>query len=117
MGFTPGHGGLFTSEHMAQLQSKQSGEQWRGEGFGVEQRCVVRSSLFTPEQEASLGLRPATSSVAVQAGSAPPATQPKRGPTLELEGYSLSTTPSGLSVLVPTGTRKVTIEDPSTESI
>ena len=41
-----------------------------------------------------------------------PTTPNKRGPTLELDGYSLSTTPSGLSVLVPTGTRKVTIEAP-----
>ena len=35
------------------------------------------------------------------------ASSPRR-PKLELEGYSLTPTASGLSVLVPTGTRKVT---------
>ena len=30
-----------------------------------------------------------------------------------MEGYSLSTTRMGQSVLVPTGTRKVTMEKPS----
>ena len=64
-------------------------------------------SLFTPEQEASLGLKPAGSEAA-------PTTPPKHraGVELELDGYSLSTTPSGLSVLVPKGNRAVTIEAP-----
>ena len=76
-----------------------------GGGGGGETRGL--RSLFTPEQEASLGL---PRQAAASAGA--PASPPKRGPTLELDGYSLSTTPSGLSVLVPTGTRKVTMEAP-----
>mmetsp|Transcript_37969 Transcript_37969/g.111202 ORF Transcript_37969/g.111202 Transcript_37969/m.111202 type:complete len:192 (-) Transcript_37969:102-677(-) len=116
-------------------------------------------TLFTPEQQASLGLLPKkgadgadaseksalgacsgassyAASFSPAAGAAQPPTpqhsggrglftsedmaqmqldaQPAspRRPTLELEGYSLTSTKSGLSVLVPTGTRKVTIEAP-----
>ena len=84
----PESGGLFTSEHMAQLLSTQ-------------QTVPDRSSaidIISPDGSTSIAPAP---SIAAQ-----------RRPTLELDGYSLSTTASGLSVLVPTGTRKVTIEAP-----
>jgi len=100
-GFSPEHGGLYTREHAATSHAAHLAS-------AAEQLPAhPRRSLFTPEQEASLGLRP--SADAESANTTPV----KRGPTLELDGYSLSTTNSGLSVLVPTGTRKVTIEDPS----
>jgi hypothetical protein len=62
------------------------------------------SGLFTPEHMTRL--RYEQSGVGSGLG---------RRPNLELniEGYSLSTTRMGTSVLVPTGTRKVTIEKPA----
>ena len=103
-GFSPEHGGLFTSEHMAMLQGGSGGGERREKGQAAPQRSAT---LFTPEQEAAMGLTPPAGG-----SGGNPTTPNKRGPTLELDGYSLSTTPSGLSVLVPTGTRKVTIEAP-----
>ena len=62
------------------------------------------SGLFTPEHMAHLhqGGQPPPMAAGAAAGR----------PSLELDGYSLSTTRTGLSVLVPTGTRKVKIEAP-----
>eukprot|EP00962_Isochrysis_galbana_P013272 scaffold3777_cov123-Isochrysis_galbana.AAC.10 len=62
------------------------------------------SGLFTPEHMSRL--RYEQGDVAGRG---------RRRPNLELniDGYSLSTTRMGLSVLVPTGTRKVTIEKPA----
>jgi len=100
-GFSPEHGGLYTREHAATSHAAHLAS------TAEQPPAHPRRSLFTPEQEASLGLRPSTDAETTST------TPIKRGPTLELDGYSLSTTNSGLSVLVPTGTRKVTIEDPS----